>query len=43
MRRSIQLAISLSALADDGNHPNASGYEQVTQIWFAAFDPLLDS
>ncbi|HEY3232252.1 MAG TPA: SGNH/GDSL hydrolase family protein [Roseiflexaceae bacterium] len=30
-------------LADDGNHPNAVGYDAVTQIWFAAFDPLLGS
>lgn len=27
------------SLAEDGNHPNASGYEKITQVWLKAFGP----
>ena len=30
-----------ATLAEDGNHPNAAGYDAVTDIWFAALEPLL--
>ncbi len=32
-----------ATLADDGNHPNASGYDQIAQIWFDALQPLLST
>ncbi|MBI2705644.1 MAG: hypothetical protein HYX32_10205 [Actinobacteria bacterium] len=28
-------------LADDGNHPNAKGYDEMTQVWLDAMQPLL--
>jgi lysophospholipase L1-like esterase len=28
-------------LADDGNHPNADGYDEMTKIWLTALQPLL--
>jgi lysophospholipase L1-like esterase len=28
-------------LADDGNHPNASGYDAMTEIWLTALEPLI--
>ena len=30
-----------ATLADDGNHPNADGYDQISDIWLAALRPLL--
>ncbi|MFN8446162.1 MAG: GDSL-type esterase/lipase family protein [Caldilineaceae bacterium] len=30
-----------ATLAEDGNHPNAAGYEEVTKKWFAVLEPLL--
>lgn len=30
-----------ATLCEDGNHPNSSGYDKVTQVWFAALKPLL--
>jgi lysophospholipase L1-like esterase len=30
-----------ATLSDDGNHPNAAGYDAITQIWFNAANPLL--
>lgn len=29
-------------LADDGNHPNAAGYDEMAAIWLSALAPLLD-
>jgi len=31
-----------ATLADDGNHPNAAGYDIITQIWFNAMSPQLN-
>lgn len=30
-----------ATLADDGNHPNAAGYDTITERWFAVLGPLL--
>lgn len=30
-----------ATLYSDGNHPNTAGYEQITQLWFAALEPEL--
>lgn len=30
-----------ATLAEDGNHPNAAGYDAVTDIWFAVLEPML--
>lgn len=30
-----------ATLADDGAHPNAAGYEEITERWFAVMEPLL--
>lgn len=30
-----------ATLSSDGNHPNTTGYEKITQIWFAALEPAL--
>lgn len=30
-----------ATLAEDGNHPNAAGYDAVTMIWYAGLEPLL--
>jgi lysophospholipase L1-like esterase len=30
-----------ATLCDDGNHPNATGYDRIAAIWFAALQPLL--
>lgn len=30
-----------ATLADDGNHPNAAGYDQITERWFAVLKPLI--
>ena len=30
-----------ATLADDGAHPNAAGYELITDQWFAVLAPLL--
>ncbi|MGC8780438.1 MAG: SGNH/GDSL hydrolase family protein [Anaerolineae bacterium] len=30
-----------ATLSDDGNHPNAAGYDVIAQIWFAAMSSLL--
>ncbi len=30
-----------ATLADDGNHPNASGYDVVASIWFKVLKPML--
>jgi lysophospholipase L1-like esterase len=32
---------SAATLCDDGNHPNATGYDRVAQIWYAALEPRL--
>lgn len=32
---------SPTTLADDGNHPNAAGYDAITELWFARLSPLL--
>jgi lysophospholipase L1-like esterase len=29
-------------LADDGNHPNAAGYDIITDMWFEALQPALE-
>jgi lysophospholipase L1-like esterase len=29
------------SLYSDGNHPNPTGYDQITQIWFSAIEPAL--
>lgn len=31
-----------ATLADDGNHPNAAGYNQITQIWYNAINAQLN-
>lgn len=31
-----------ATLSDDGNHPNAAGYDAIAQIWFDAIRPLLE-
>ena len=31
-----------SLLADDGNHPNGTGYDRVAQIWFKAIQSVLN-
>jgi lysophospholipase L1-like esterase len=31
--------VTPALLAGDGNHPNAAGYEQITDIWFNAIAP----
>lgn len=33
--------VNPATLADDGNHPNAAGYEIITQLWFGALSPRL--
>jgi len=30
-----------ATLYGDGNHPNPTGYDQITQLWFAAIEPAL--
>lgn len=30
-----------ATLADDGNHPNAAGYEIITEAWFDVLEPFL--
>jgi len=30
-----------TTLADDGNHPNAAGYDLITGLWWAVLDPKL--
>lgn len=30
-----------ATLADDGNHPNSAGYDQIAEIWFNAIRPSL--
>lgn len=30
-----------ATLADDGNHPNAAGYDAITELWFARVNTLL--
>ena len=30
-----------ATLADDGNHPNAVGYDQISEIWFNAIQARL--
>ncbi len=32
---------SPSTLADDGNHPNAAGYDAIAALWWAALEPWL--
>ena len=32
---------SASTLSADGMHPNASGYEEITQLWYKALIPIL--
>lgn len=32
---------SPATLADDGNHPNAAGYDAITELWFARLNTLL--
>lgn len=32
---------SPATLADDGNHPNAAGYDAITDLWFAGLSALL--
>ncbi|MCW1968375.1 MAG: GDSL-type esterase/lipase family protein, partial [Anaerolineae bacterium] len=32
---------SPATLADDGNHPNAAGYDQISALWFAAIQARL--
>ena len=33
---------SSATLAEDGNHPNAAGYDRIADLWFAAIEPALD-
>lgn len=37
------LFTTTATLAEDGNHPNAAGYELITDRWFAVLEPLLQS
>jgi lysophospholipase L1-like esterase len=37
----VDIFTSAATLCGDGNHPNATGYDRVAQIWFAAMEPRL--
>jgi lysophospholipase L1-like esterase len=37
------LFITPALLADDGNHPNTTGYDQIAQIWFKAIQSVVTS
>ncbi len=30
-----------ATLAEDGNHPNAAGYDKIAKIWFGALEPVI--
>jgi lysophospholipase L1-like esterase len=34
-----KIFVDAATLADDGNHPNAKGYEQIAEIWWSAMQP----
>ena len=36
-----EIFTSAATLCGDGNHPNATGYDRVAQIWLAAMEPRL--
>jgi lysophospholipase L1-like esterase len=38
---STTLFTDAATLAEDHNHPNAAGYDQIAQLWFAAIHPWL--
>ena len=37
------LFTTASTLADDGNHPNAAGYDAITTVWFGGLGALLQA